>query len=201
MRTDVGEDVIATFAALEEAAAPLHPAMFPVLGDPASRQELQQLCQAAGRTLTEVAGGWLTGYDDSIADRLAADGIGVLRVQDRAVLALVLIHTSIVPRAQGRLETDDWCHHATEGVRVQDLALNRHITKVALQDSLRRLDAAGIINRSPRRGIVPGPQMRRLTRDRNERIWAHLTLAARPHGLLATALRRRLSSTPERTLA
>lgn len=187
--TDV--EVLAAFSILEAAEDPVPEHRFRALRDPALRSSLGELCAQAGRLLMSVGDGWITGYDDKVADRLASEGVGVLSERDRAVLCLVLLHAAIIPRAQGRIESDDWAD--ADGTTVEAIALNRHLSKAAIQASVRRLAIHGIVARTSRGGIVPGPQLRRTTRDRNERIWAHLTLAARPHGMLAAALRKRLA--------
>lgn len=189
--TQADTEILAAFTILEAAADPVPEHRFRALRDPALRSSLGELCARAGRVLMTVGDGWTTGYDDEIADRLVSEGIGVLSERDRAVVCLVLLHAAIIPRAQGRIESDDWAD--AEGTSLDAIALNRHLSKAAIQASVRRLAIHGIVARTSRGGIVPGPQLRRATRDRNERIWAHLTLAARPHGMLAAALRKRLT--------
>lgn len=195
------QEIASAFAALEEAAAPVPADAFVALADPARRRELEALAAVAGRVVVEVPGGWLTGYDDTIADRLADRGIGVLSPLDRAVLALVVLHTVVVPRARGQLTGGDWCN--ARGTDLKTLAANRtrELSKEAINRSLRRLDAAGIVKRTPQGGIVPGPQLRRLTPERNQQIWAGVMIAARPHGLLAQVARRQRDQHRERLQA
>jgi DNA-binding transcriptional ArsR family regulator len=188
------QELTAAFAALEESYAPVPDDAFIALADPGRRRELAVLAGTAGRVLVEAPGeGWLTGYDDGIADRLAADGIGVLDPLDRAVLALVLLHTVVIPRAAGQL-TDRDGRQVAVGTDLDTLAKNRAkgLSKDAINRALRRLRTAGIVYSSPKGGIVPGPQLRRLTPERNQRVWSGVMIATRPHGLLAQAARRQL---------
>lgn len=183
-------ELAAAFAVLEEAAAPVPEDAFVALADPARRRQLSSMAAAAGRVLIEVRGGWLTGYDDAVADRLAEEGVGVLDPIDGAVLALVLLHTVVVPRARGQLPGDDWC--TASGTDIAELAKNRTrgLSKDAISRSVRRLKARGIITSSPQGGIVPGPQLRRLTKERSAAVWTGIMVASRPHGLLAHAAAR-----------
>jgi DNA-binding transcriptional ArsR family regulator len=187
------QELTTAFAALEEASAPVSEDAFIALSDPARRRDLATLAEAAGRTLVEVPGyGWLTGYDDHAADRLAGECIGVLDPIDRAVLALVLLHTVVIPRAAGKLTANN--PRDAIGTDISELAKNRSkgLSKDAINRSLRHLRNAGIVSSSPQGGIVPGPQLQRLTADRNQRVWSGVMIAARPHGLLAQAVRRQL---------
>src|SRR5438445_13558521 len=102
------DELLAAFAAVEEAVAPVPEAAFAALADPARRRQLAELAARAGRVLVETSGGWVTGYDDVVADALVERGLGVLDAQDRAVVALVLIHTVVVPRARGQVQGHDW---------------------------------------------------------------------------------------------
>src|SRR4051812_47964767 len=81
-------DALAAFAAVETAETPVPASASPALRAPALRHAVERMLAASGRTLVELDGGWLSGYDDRIADRLVADGLGALPPQDRAVLAL-----------------------------------------------------------------------------------------------------------------
>lgn len=185
-------DLIRTaWVALETALEPVPARDYPALADPTLRTRLEALAELAGRVLVEHPGGWLTGYPDDICDQLAADGIGVLPPADRAVLALVLMQTICLQRAQGRTDPG-W--DAT-GVRTDDLLSYRPQHKTAMRTSLARLAAAGIINRSPAGGISPGPALRRLTTAQSQRLWEDLVLAADPASPIATAIRHRRGAT------
>lgn len=181
--------VLEAVAALELAEAPVDGARFEALGDPGLRALVQRALGAAGRVLLPNGDGWSSGYDDTIADRLADEGIGVLRPDDRAVLALVLLRTVAVPRALGRVEGTDWCE--AEPTSVDELALNRHLTKSRIHAAVRRLKTAGILRPGHRALLVPGPQFQRLTPKRAQRLWEDLVLACRPDGMLAEVIRRR----------
>ena len=64
-------------------------------------------CSAPGRTLVRVGDDrWISGYDDTIADRLAEEGTGVLAPVDAAVLTLVLLHAVAIPAARGAVDSD-----------------------------------------------------------------------------------------------
>jgi hypothetical protein len=176
-------------AALELASEPIDPALFPALDDPGLRAVVEDALAAAGRVLVRVGGGYTSGYDDTIADRLVSEGIGVLAPVDGAVLTVVLLRGVAVPRAQGRLASDAWCD--AQPVTIDDLALNRHLTKTQVKAAVRRLRAAGILRPGHRAELVPGPQFHRLTPARSARLWEDLVLVARPDGMLADVIRRR----------
>jgi hypothetical protein len=143
----------------------------------------------SGRVLIETAAGFLSGYDDDIADRLAAEGIGVLPEDDRAVLALVLLHTVAIPRARGDLPaTDDWTGAPVPRERLHD---SRQLSGVRIDAALRRLQDAGILRPGGRPSIVPGPQFARLTPAASRRLFEELVLLAEPGGALADSIRRR----------
>jgi hypothetical protein len=96
-------DVLAAVCALEYASAPVPLASFRALAEPALREAVEEVLAAAGRVLLTVGTGFLSGYDDRIAARLAEEGAGVLRLDDRAVLTLVLLFCVAIPRAEGRI--------------------------------------------------------------------------------------------------
>lgn len=176
--------------ALEAADAPVAAALFPALSDPALRRIVAAELEAAGRTLVECGPGyWLSGYPDDIADRLTEEGLGVLGPIDRAVLTLVLLHTVAIPRARGRIHSDDW----TEAVPtdLETLKRNRHLSESEITASLRRLRIAGVIPPAHKGAIEPGPQFLRLSSVRSSRIWEGLLLVAQPDGPLARLIRGR----------
>ena len=182
-------DVLAAVAAVETADVPVSEDEFCALSDPALRDAVQRALAATGRTLIEHDSGWLSGYDDRIADRLAAEGLGVLAPTDRAVLALVLLLTVAIPRARGRVNADDW----TDAVptNMDELERNRHLTQKDIRASLRRLRSAGILRPGHRAAIAPGPQFLRLTAERCGRLSEDLVLLCHPDGMLAHVIRRR----------
>ena len=91
--------VLEAVAALENAAEPVDSARFPALDDPGLRALVGEALAEVGRVVLRLPGGYVSGYDDEIADRLAAEGIGVLDPIDGAVLAVVLLRGVAVPRA------------------------------------------------------------------------------------------------------
>lgn len=183
--------------AVESAERPVAEADFEALIDPALRRHVAAALTGAGRTLIAVGDGdyrcWLSGYDDSIADRLAAEGIGVLAPVDAAVLTLVILHAVVIPSARGEIERGDWVAEDLPAPTVETLARNRSssLGTQAIKASLRRLRAAGVLRPGHRALIVPGPQFLRLTAARDAAIWDGLITAAAPDSGLAKAIRLR----------
>jgi hypothetical protein len=187
-------------SALEEAEAPVAAAGFPALADPALRRAVTETLEGAGRALIECAPGfWLSGYPDAMADRLIDEGLGVLSPIDRAVLALVLLHTVAIPRARGRIHSDDWTEAVPTTLEV--LKRNKHLSETDITASLRRLRLAGILQPGHKAPIEPGPQFLRLSKARSSSIWEELLLVAQPEGPLARMIRRRRSEAAERGVA
>lgn len=182
-------EVLAAAAAVDVADAPIPAQAFRALADPALRATVDDVLSAAGRCLIEHDSGWLSGYRDDITDRLVEEGLGVLDAKDRAVLALVLLHTVAIPRARGRIESENWM--LSEPTTVEELERNRHLTSTDIRRSLRRLRALGVLRHGRRAAIAPGPQFLRLTHERNARLWEELVLLCRPEGMLAQVIRRR----------
>lgn len=185
--------VLAALGAVEVAEGPVRAEDFRALAEPALRDAVDALLRATGRVLLRVGDGWLSGYDDTIADRLADEGVGVLAPTDRAVLTLVLLRTVAIPRAQGRIADGDWT--AAEPTTIDELAKSRHLTKQAIRASVRRLRTAGLLKPGLRPVIVPGPQFLRLTEARSRRLWEDLILLCQPDGMAAEVIRRRRTST------
>lgn len=186
--------VFEAVAALETAAEPVDPARFPALDDPGLRALVGEALGEVGRVVLRLSSGYVSGYDDEIADRLAAEGIGVLDPVDRAVLAVVLLRGVAVPRARGRIAGDQWTD--AEPITTEEIALNRHLTKTQIKAAIRRLRAAGILRPGHRADLVPGPQFERLTSARSQRLWEDLVLVSRPDGMLAEVIRRRRRAQP-----
>lgn len=187
-------EVLAALGAVEVAERAVREDDFRALADPALRHTIDHLLRSVGRALVQVDGGWLSGYPDDIADRLAAEGVGVLAPIDRAVLTLVLLRTVAIPRARGRVPDGDWT--AAEATTIDILATNRHISKQAVRSSVRRLRTAGILKPGLRADIVPGPQFVRLSSQRGSRLWEDLVLLCQPGGMLAEVIRRRRVDSP-----
>jgi hypothetical protein len=183
------DQVWAAWTAVETALAPVPARDYAALRDPALRVHIERLSTDAGRVLFETEDGWLTGYDDSVASRLAAEGFGILDENDRAVLALVLINTICLHRSQkGVSRQAGW---DAPGVSSEELLRYRPQYRSVMRASLRRLEAATIIARSPTAGIVPGPALRRLTPKQSQRLWEDLLVAADPNSPIADAIRSR----------
>jgi hypothetical protein len=180
-------EVLAALAAVETADEPLAPGEFRALLDPSLTAVLRRCLAEAGRVLLRVDGGWLSGYDDTVAARLADDGAGVLRADDRAVLALVLLHTVAIPRARGKSGTS-WTD--AEPTSKDELAKSK-IPRKTIDASVGRLRDAGVLAYGARHRIVPGPQFARLTEKASASLWEELVLAAQPHGVMAQVIRRR----------
>lgn len=182
-------EVLAALTAVETAVEPVPKTALRSLVDEGLRATLTAVLAEAGRVLVETDAGFLSGYDDTIADRLVAEGIGVLPEDDRAVLTLVLLHTVAIPRARGDLPaTDDWTGIPVPRERLHD---SRQISGVRIDAALRRLQDAGILRPGGRPSIVPGPQFHRLTPDASRRVFEELVLLAEPGGALADSIRRR----------
>jgi hypothetical protein len=184
----------AIITALEVAAVPLTAKHWPDLGDPAVRAEIDRRLRRAGRQLLTVAlhgddsdpdtVGYISGYDDAVADRLAQERRPALTEQDLAVLAMVLLYGVLLPRAAGRLPGSSWA----TGVPVarEQLSNNRHLRDRQIDESLTRLRAAGLVGR----GNVPGPAWWRLSPQRQTLLWQNVVLLCRPGGALAAEIRR-----------
>lgn len=178
-------DVRAALAAVETADAPVPTRMFKALSDPTLRLEVEGALHATGRKLLRCEDGWMSGYRDDIADRMVAEGIGVLGTSDRAVVALVVLHCVAIPRARGTFTATDWSQ--APPTSIEELERSR-LTLTDIKASLRRLRAAGIVRP---KAIAPGPQFQRLTAERLERLSEELVLLSRPDGMLARVIRRR----------
>jgi hypothetical protein len=141
--------------------------------------------------LAREEGTWTSGYDDEVADELVDAGIGGLEAVDRAVLALVLLHSVAIPRSQGRITDPDWT--VAEGVDRATLHQSRALPNGEIDRSLRRLQARGILRRGHRAEIRPGPQFLRLSEARSKALWEDLVLLCKPDGAQASQIRRRRS--------
>jgi hypothetical protein len=170
-------------------------AAFPALQDPALRSAVGQRLAACGRVLISVGPGWVSGYDDAVADALTGLGVGVLSPADRAVLALVLLRTVAIPRSRGELSGSAWV--TADGARattVAELNHNRHLTKKQITESLRNLRTLGLLRPGHRSGIMPGPALYRLSQQRAAWLWEDLLMLAAPDSSYARVLRTRRAS-------
>lgn len=186
--------VLNAVVAVEDAVDPVPQGQFAALADPALRTLVGQSLLGAGRALVRVGDDrWTSGYDDTIADRLAAEGTGVLAPVDAAVLTLVLLHAVAIPAARGTADTTDWSSDDLPAPDVATLAANRdrRLNERAVRASLRRLRDAGVLRTGLRSKLLPGPQFRRLTEERSRVIWENMIVAAAPSSNLARAIHRR----------
>lgn len=181
-------EVQAALAAVETADAPVPAAAFRALQDPTMRSALEGCLSEAGRVLLCLPGGYLSGYDDGVAERLARDGLGVLPPDDRAVLALVLLLCVAVPRSAGQVSGTSWL----DAKPTSYLELDRsQIPNTRVRESVRRLRHCGLLRFGARKQILPGPQFARFTEATSDRLWEDLILLAAPSGVLADVIRRR----------
>lgn len=178
-------------ATLETARRPVPWGGLPMLGDPAMRSMVEQALLPCGRQLLRTAdGNWVTGFCDPVVEALVDEGVGTLAAEDRAVLALVLLHTVAIPRAQGRHRHSRWTGEG-HTVTLAALASNRKISKTSMRAALRRLRAAGMVAETTTGRYLPGPALDRMSEARSNLLWEDLILVGRPDGQLAAAIRRR----------
>lgn len=183
--------------ALEIADGLVPSGVFPALEDPALRKTVSARLEECGRALISVGDGWTSGYRDDVADALVELDIGVLAPQDRAVLVLILLRTVAIPRARGNRAGETWGNtDGAKGTSVDELALNRNISKTQIKESVRNLCTHGLVDRH-RGMLLPGPALLRLTSRRSARLWENLLLLAAPDSLYAHAIRSRRTSPPQ----
>ncbi|WP_328688095.1 hypothetical protein OHA74_53230 [Streptomyces phaeochromogenes] len=180
-------EVRAAVCAVETARLPVPAAYFRALAEVPLRRVVEEVLAASGRELLAVGEGFLSGYDDAVRKRLAAEGIGILPREDRAVLALVLLFSVAVPRARGSvLPQTLW----TQGVPVSRERLKESAVSDGVVDAaLRRLAAADLV-RFTAAGIVLGSQLLRLTPAAQTALFEQLVLLAEPAGALAGSILR-----------
>ncbi|MEU0572236.1 hypothetical protein ABZ297_43490 [Nonomuraea sp. NPDC005983] len=204
-------ELVAAFMAVEHAAEPVQEARFGALRDPALRHTLGEMLARRGRTLVQYRERWTSGYDDEVAARAHAPRGGSgpalpltvspaseddLGESERAVLALVLVHSVAIPRAEGLLPEDTWV--STHPTPVDELRRHTQVPIGELESALRVLRHAGLVAQvkagEEAGGYVPGPQFHRLTQAARRRLQEELILAAGPHTPLAAAVRARRSA-------
>ncbi|MFS8102091.1 hypothetical protein LFM09_33695 [Lentzea alba] len=183
--------VHSAIGALEIAHGIVPESALPALTEPALRAAVVERLEQCGRVLNKVRDGWTSGYDDNVADVLVREGIGVLKPVDRAVLTLVLLRCVAVPRARGAASGETWADgRGTRPTSTDELAQSRHLTKSMIKQSLRRLQAAGLVNRGSR-GITPGPALHRLTPRRTAALWEDMVILAASESPYARVLLKR----------
>ncbi|MEV0405778.1 hypothetical protein [Actinoallomurus sp. NPDC050550] len=176
-------------AAVEEADQPVPVALYRGLA-PDLRPYVEAMLAAAGRVLIELREGFISGYDDAVARELTREGIGALEPIDAAVLALVLLHGFVIPKAQGELPRTARAYQARR-VSFETLVNSRIRSREQIRLSLQRLRDRGLLQPGDSAPIRPGPQFQRLTPQASNLIEENLILLADPDGALADAIRRR----------
>ncbi|MEU0303076.1 hypothetical protein ABZ252_26990 [Streptomyces sp. NPDC006175] len=177
--------------ALETAHGPLTAREVGALADPGTRAQVEEILAGTGRCLVRTPSGtWTTGYRDAVAAELSAAGVGTLSSAERAVLALVLVHTVALPRALGRHPHDQW-DSRRQPVTVTELARNRKLAQTTIRQALRTLNAAGMVDTAGPGNFVPGPALQRLSPARVSALWEDLIIAGRSDGHLARAILER----------
>ena len=187
------DQVMAAVRAVETAARPLPAALFPALAEASLRHVVEDVLAASGRVLISSASGFISGYDDDMAQRLAKDGIGILGSIDRAVLAFVMIFSVAIPRAEGEFPADaPW----TTGRPVPDTFFKDSLLQnVDTDPAIRRLRDASLLHRVPGKGLILGDQFNRLTKQASTRLFEQLILLAEPGGSLAESIMRHREAT------
>ncbi|MEV0694732.1 hypothetical protein [Streptomyces sp. NPDC050388] len=191
--------VQAAVAAVETADGLVPREAFPALQSDALRAVVARRLAALGRVLLirEHHGtkGFTSGYEDGVAERLAAEGIGVLPPVDRAVLVLVLLRTVAAPGARGVHGSATWLTDGP-GTSVEELYANPYFTYEHIRPAVRRLKARRLLREGFHRTLLPGPALLRLTDAQSARLWEDLVLVTRPDSVNARAIRRRRQEQP-----
>lgn len=183
--------VTQAIAVLEQAHGMIDARLLPALSHPDLRPAIDAELDAVGRVVVEhsdTAGdveGYSSGYADDIADRLAAEGIGILSPIDRAVVALVLLRCVAMPAAQGK-PPRRWS--AAEPVKLARLHDNRAMGNTLISETVNRLHNMHILVNGRGAGIRPGPAFDRLTAAQRRRIEEDLFILAAPADPIAAAL-------------
>jgi hypothetical protein len=188
LATEFDENIRKIICALETAEGPIRRADLPMLADPAIRAAVETALARCGRTLLSVGPhSWITGYPAAIAAALARDEVGILQPTERAVLAVVLLHTVAIPRARGIHLDDTWT--SNNPVQLDTLIANRAIKRKDAVAALRGLRRAGFVVTAREGGYLPGPAMLRLTPVQRNLLWEDLILIGRPTGYMARRIR------------
>ncbi|MBO3746152.1 hypothetical protein J5X84_08770 [Streptosporangiaceae bacterium NEAU-GS5] len=186
--TEFDENIRTTICALETAEGPIRRADLPMLADPAIHAAVETTLARCGRTLISVGShSWITGYPAAVAAALARNQVGTLQPTERAVLALVLLHTVAIPRARGIHLDDTWA--STHPVQLDTLIANRTIKRTTASAALRGLRRAGFVATAKAGGYLPGPALLRLTPTQRNLLWEDLIVLGRPTGYMARRIR------------
>ncbi|WP_433549091.1 hypothetical protein ACQPZG_31555 [Streptomyces sp. CA-294286] len=186
--------VQSALAALETADGLVPGEAFPALRTDALRAVVTRRLAGLGRALLirehHGISGFTSGYDDTVAERLAAEGIGILPPLDRAVLVMVLLRTVAAPRARGIHESATWLAEGP-GTSVEELYANPYFTYEQLRPAVRRLKARRLLREGFHRALLPGPALLRLTDAQSAQLWEDLVLVTQPDSMYARAIRQR----------
>ncbi|MGF1432221.1 hypothetical protein [Kitasatospora sp. LaBMicrA B282] len=188
--------VQAAMAAVETADGLVPAEALPALSNDALRVIVARRLKAGGRTLLSrehrTITGYTSGYDDTVAAQLAADGIGLLPEIDRAVLAIVLLRTVAIPRAGGKHHSTSWLSDGP-GTSITEIHANTddHATYALIRPAVRRLKARRLVRTGYQGQLLPGPALLRLTDAQSAHLWEDLVLVTLPGSLYATVIRRR----------
>lgn len=186
--TEFDENIREIICALETAEGPIRGVDLPMLADPAIRAAVETTLARCGRTLASVGShSWITGYQDAVAAALVRNQVGTLQPAERAVLALVLLHTVAIPRARGLNLDDTWA--SNQPVQMDTLIANRTIKRTAATEALRGLRRAGFVATAKIGGYLPGPALLRLTPTQRNLLWEDLIVLGRPNGYMARRIR------------
>lgn len=187
------DQVMAAVNAVESSARPLPAILFPALAEASLRHVVEEVLAASGRVLISSPLGFISGYDDDMAQRLAEEGIGILGSTDRAVLAFVMIFSVAIPRAEGEFPAGaPW----TAGRPVPDVLFKDSMLQpVDVEPAIRRLRDASLLDRVPGKGLVLGEQFNRLTKQASTLLFEQLVLLAEPGGSLAESIKRHCEAT------
>ena len=181
-------DVLAAVAAVESALLPVQAREFRALAEATLRPVVEQVLGLAGRVLIDTGGGYLSGYADDVTDELADLGIGILPPPHRAVLAMVLLLSVAVPRAEGRVSMGDlWTR--SQPVSPDMLGRESALSPGTVDSAMTALRQADLV-KDVSGGVVPGPQFRRLTEAAVSHLFEELILLAEPEGDLALSIKR-----------
>jgi hypothetical protein len=186
--TEFDDNIRKIICALEIAEGLVRRADLPMLADPAIRATVETTLARCGRTLISVGShSWITGYPTAVAKALTRNQVGTLQPTERAVLALVLLHTVAIPRARGVHLDDTWA--STHPVQMDALIANRRIKRTAAIAALRGLRRAGFVVTAKAGGYLPGPALLRLTPTQRNLLWEDLIVLGRPNGYMARRIR------------
>jgi hypothetical protein len=194
------EEVLLAVAAVESAEQPVAANAFRALADTSLRAYVEDLLTRSGRVLLPVGVGYLSGYDDEIAEQLLNYCGQPLLEEERAVLTVVILFSVAIPRAEGSIPVD--AHWTVARPVSRDQLKDSLLPGTTVDAALRSLLDAGIVRQGSRGAILPGAQFLRLTQSRLRTLFDELILLAEPDGALAESIRRsRVTSTTPREVA